>query len=86
MGISAERVADVAIEAKVMLIPAGKGQFVLGAALEVELPSIDDPGLAVELARRAHESCPYSKATRGNIDVAFTANGLAVSEAHGVAA
>ena len=34
---------------------------------------------AVELVRAAHEVCPYSNATRGNIEVGLTANGAPVS-------
>jgi osmotically inducible protein OsmC len=68
-------VDDLAIESKVMLIPEGDGGFKLGAELAVELPSMEDPAQAAELVRAAHANCPYSKATRGNIDVAITANG-----------
>jgi hypothetical protein len=32
----------------------------------------------MELVREAHQVCPYSNATRGNIDVSFTANGQSV--------
>ena len=53
-----------------------------GFTVAVELrrdacPSIEDPAQAVELVRAAHKVCPYSNATRGNIDVALTANGAA---------
>jgi lipoyl-dependent peroxiredoxin len=44
----------------------------------VNLPSVDDPEQAVELVRLAHQVCPYSNATRGNIDVTLTANGRPV--------
>ena len=43
--------------------------------MDVTLPSVDDPGKAVEVVRAAHGVCPYSNATRGNIDVALNANG-----------
>jgi Ohr subfamily peroxiredoxin len=68
-------VGDVAIDSKVMLIPAEDRTFKLGVALDVTLPSVEDPDEAVELVRAAHQVCPYSNATRGNIDVALTANG-----------
>jgi organic hydroperoxide reductase OsmC/OhrA len=32
----------------------------------------------VDLMRRAHESCPYSRATRGNIEVTLTVGGAAI--------
>ncbi len=69
---------DVAIDSEVSLSPNGKGGFLLGVALNVTLPGIDDEQQAVELVRTAHTVCPYSNATRGNIDVSLTANGAAV--------
>jgi lipoyl-dependent peroxiredoxin len=39
---------------------------------------VTDPELAVRLVAGAHEVCPYSNATRGNIDVKLTANGQRV--------
>ena len=42
------------------------------------LPGIDDTAQAVALVRSAHEVCPYSNATRGNIDVVLSANGAPV--------
>src|SRR5271156_2170921 len=69
---------DAAIDSKVTLTPTGTGGFQLGVELDVSLPSVEDPGLAVELVRSAHEVCPYSNATRGNIEVVLTANGQPV--------
>jgi Ohr subfamily peroxiredoxin len=69
---------DVAIESQVRLYPDGKGGFKLGVDLHVTLPSVDDEATAVELVKAAHQVCPYSNATRGNIDVVLTANGAAV--------
>ena len=66
---------DAVIDATVILIPNENGTFRLGAALDVMLPSIDDAEQAADLVRAAHRLCPYSNATRGNIDVALTANG-----------
>ncbi|GLS29210.1 peroxiredoxin, Ohr subfamily [Mesorhizobium albiziae] len=45
------------------------GSYFLRARLNVSLPGIDRD-IAHELIHAAHEICPYSKATRGNIDVA----------------
>jgi osmotically inducible protein OsmC len=69
---------DAAIDSEVSLSPDGKGGFVLSVALDVTLPSIEDPATAVELVRAAHQVCPYSNATRGNIDVVLTANGASI--------
>jgi len=44
------------------------GAFFLRAKLDVSVPGID-PEVARELVDIAHEICPYSKATRGNIEV-----------------
>jgi lipoyl-dependent peroxiredoxin len=69
---------DVAIDSEVSLSPDGQGGFRIGVGLNVTLPGIDDEATAVDLVRLAHKVCPYSNATRGNIDVALTANGAAV--------
>jgi len=71
-------VSDVAIDSKVSLSPDGKGGFGLGVELDVTLPSISDQDVAVDVVRAAHSVCPYSNATRGNIDVKLTANGAPV--------
>jgi Ohr subfamily peroxiredoxin len=69
---------DVAIDSNVSLLPTEERGFAIAVELDVALPSIEDPEQAVELVRAAHAVCPYSNATRGNIDVALTANGQAV--------
>jgi osmotically inducible protein OsmC len=69
---------DVAIDSEISLSPDGKGGFVLSAILNVSLPDVSDTAMAVELVKAAHQVCPYSNATRGNIDVVLTANGAAV--------
>jgi Ohr subfamily peroxiredoxin len=66
---------DAVIDSKVMLIPAGNGGFKLGVELKISLPSIADPEQAADLVHVAHQVCPYSNATRGNIDVALVVNG-----------
>jgi osmotically inducible protein OsmC len=73
-----ELVADVAIDSSVSLIPTEERRYQLGVALDVTLPSVPDAAQAVELVKAAHQVCPYSNATRGNIEVALTANGQAV--------
>jgi Ohr subfamily peroxiredoxin len=73
-----EEVGDVAIDSKVMLLPTEERGFKLAVELDVSLPSVDDQAKAVEIVRAAHQVCPYSNATRGNIDVTLTANGAPV--------
>ena len=68
---------DVAIDSKVSLNPGPERTFLLSVELDVTLPSVVGDA-AVELVREAHKVCPYSNATRGNIDVTLTANGAAV--------
>lgn len=58
---------DVAIDAEVDL-GTNSGGYVLQARLNVSLPGIDHE-IAQELLDAAHQTCPYSKATQGNINV-----------------
>ena len=82
LGVVARRAkaetGDAAIDSQVSLSPDGKGGFQLSVGLDVTPPAIEDPATAVELVRAAHQVCPYSNATRGNIEVLLTANGAPV--------
>lgn len=69
---------EVSIDAKVAMLPDGSGGFMLAVELDVTLPGVEDVNQAVEIVAAAHEVCPYSNATRGNIDVTLTANGQPV--------
>lgn len=61
--------ADVGVDAEVDLgTGEGANNFLLQARLHVRLPGIDRQ-TGEELIAAAHQICPYSKATRGNIDV-----------------
>ena len=62
--------ADVAVDAEVDLGKSGEG-FALQARLSVSLPGLD-PAIARAVVDGAHQLCPYSKATRGNIAVELT--------------
>lgn len=62
---------DVEVAATVGLEPNGNGGFALAVALEVTLAGVDQP-TAEALVAQAHEVCPYSNATRGNVDVALS--------------
>jgi len=61
--------ADRAIDAEVGL-GTNEGGYVLRARLNVSLPGLDRE-VAEALVEAAHQICPYSKATRGNIDVSI---------------
>jgi lipoyl-dependent peroxiredoxin len=82
LGVVARRrkleAGDVAIDSKVTLSPTEDRGFQLGVELDVTLPSIEDGEAAAELVRAADKVCPYSNATRGNVEVRLTANGTAV--------
>jgi len=72
MGIAARKMkltlpADTAIDAEVDLCLTN-GEYFLQARLNVSLPGMDRE-VAKALTDAAHHTCPYSKATRGNIDV-----------------
>ena len=65
--------ADTSIIAAVSIGPmTGKdGAFAIDVALSVSIPGMD-PAAAEKLVTDAHEVCPYSNATRGNVDVKLT--------------
>lgn len=72
MGIAARQMKVVlpvgmAIDAEVDLNLAGDDYF-LRARLDISLPGLER-GVAVALSQAAHDTCPYSKAVRGNVDV-----------------
>ncbi|GAA2353080.1 organic hydroperoxide resistance protein [Dactylosporangium salmoneum] len=56
------------VDARVGIGPNGSGGYGLEVWLTVSLPALE-PGAAQQLADAAHQVCPYSNATRGNIDV-----------------
>ena len=60
---------------KSSLLPTEERGFKLAVELDVTLPQVQDPEQAVRIVAAAHQVCPYSNATRGNIDVTLTANG-----------
>ena len=62
--------ADTAVDAEVDLGMTGDAYF-LQARLNISLPGLE-PELARSIVDEAHQTCPYSKATRGNINVTLT--------------
>ncbi|HEY0186362.1 MAG TPA: organic hydroperoxide resistance protein [Cellulomonas sp.] len=61
-------IADSAVIADIGISPNGQGGYQLSAALHVELGGLDQ-AVAEKLVEQAHQVCPYSNATRGNIEV-----------------
>jgi osmotically inducible protein OsmC len=64
-------VTDSAITARVGIGANDSGGFGLEVELEAELPDVDR-AVAEDLVAKAHEVCPYSNATRGNVEVTLT--------------
>jgi osmotically inducible protein OsmC len=63
--------------ARVGIGPDRSGGFGLVAWLDLDAPQLSRAA-AVDLMERAHETCPYSRATRGNIDVTLTVGGMTI--------
>ncbi|GAA3038280.1 organic hydroperoxide resistance protein [Streptosporangium longisporum] len=61
-------VSEASVTAEVGLVPAGEG-FGLAVTLRVELPDALHGEAGTALVEAAHQVCPYSNATRGNIPV-----------------
>lgn len=68
-----KEVTGTEVTANVSIFKDGSG-FKLGVVMEVKVEGVDHVK-AQELADAAHQVCPYSKATRGNIDVEIKAIG-----------
>jgi lipoyl-dependent peroxiredoxin len=60
------------VSAKVTIGTIGNGGFGLAVALDVHIPDVDE-STTETLIKGAHEVCPYSNATRGNIEVTLSA-------------
>jgi lipoyl-dependent peroxiredoxin len=75
---SKDELGDVAIDSSVSLLPTPERGFKLAVTLDVSLPGVEEQAKAIELVRAAHQICPYSNATRGNIEVLLSANGQPV--------
>jgi osmotically inducible protein OsmC len=79
LGVVARRtrveLGEVSIDSHVSLITTETRGFNAAVELNVTLPGIDDRARAAEIVAAAHQVCPYSNATRGNVEVTLTANG-----------
>jgi lipoyl-dependent peroxiredoxin len=82
LGVAARRehkeVGDASIDSKVSLVTTEERGYTVAVELDVTLPQVEDAEEAKQLVAAAHEICPYSNATRGNVEVTLTANGQPV--------
>lgn len=69
-------VTDSTVTAKVGIGQNGEGGYGLAVELEVALPAVD-AATAQSLVEAAHQVCPYSNATRGNVEVKLSVAGAA---------
>ncbi|ONI81924.1 organic hydroperoxide resistance protein [Saccharothrix sp. ALI-22-I] len=65
------KIGETTVTAKVGLGPNGTGGFQLTVALATHIPGVEQ-AVAEKLVEAAHQICPYSNATRGNIEVDLT--------------
>jgi lipoyl-dependent peroxiredoxin len=75
--LAKKKTGVVKVRAQVSVGPFDEGQgegFTLRVELDVTIPEQDQAG-AEELVAAAHRTCPYSNATRGNIEVVLRAHG-----------
>jgi Ohr subfamily peroxiredoxin len=63
--------AETAVTATIGIGPRSEGGFGITADLRIELPGLERAD-AEKLVETAHQICPYSNATRGNVDVGLT--------------
>lgn len=73
-----KEVGDASIDSKVSLVTTEERGFTVAVELDVTLPQVEDAEEAKKIVAAAHEICPYSNATRGNVEVTLTANGQPV--------
>lgn len=82
LGVVARReraeLGEVSIRSSVSLITTESRGFNVAVELDVTLPAVEDMDRATAMVAAAHEVCPYSNATRGNVDVTLKANGQLV--------
>ena len=72
--------SDSLIRSRVGIGPTGHGGFGLQVALDLTAPHLS-PAEAADLMARADRRCPYSNATRGNIQVTLTVDGRSIERA-----
>ena len=65
------------LTARIGIGPTSEGGFALNAALDLDATELDHVE-ATSLMEEAHQQCPYSRATRGNIDVSLSVGGTPI--------
>ena len=80
LGIGAGDIVDQYFAVTMLTMALIGTGFGIQVALHVSIPGMDK-AQAKKIVDAAHQVCPYSNATRGNIDVALTANGHALEPA-----
>ncbi|HTT29624.1 MAG TPA: organic hydroperoxide resistance protein [Solirubrobacteraceae bacterium] len=73
-----KEVGDASVDSKVSLVTTEDRGYTVAVELDVTLPQVEDAEEAKKIVAAAHQICPYSNATRGNVEVTLTANGQAV--------
>jgi len=73
-----KEVGDASIDSKVSLVTTENRGYTVAVELDVTLPQVEDAEEAKKIVAAAHQICPYSNATRGNVEVTLTANGQPV--------
>jgi lipoyl-dependent peroxiredoxin len=71
IGLEKVKTGITTVTAHVHFMKLDNGGFGLGVDLDVEVPGVEH-AVAVDLVNKAHQICPYSNATRGNIAVNIT--------------
>ena len=71
--------SDSTITARVGIGPTAHGGTGFAVTLDLHVPHVTRAE-AEDLMRRAHERCPYSRATRGNIDVTLMVDGVPLEQ------
>lgn len=70
--------SDARVTCAVSVGPREGGGFGIAVEMAVELPNLEQDDAAALVTEAHEEICPYSHASRGNIDIAFTVNGQAL--------
>ena len=71
--------SDARVDCEVSVGPREGGGYGIAVAMAVELPNLSQEDAAAVVTEAHEDICPYSHATRANIDISFTVNGQALN-------